>query len=120
VLSMARSIYEVIIIDVKLIDGVLLERDESPPHCSDQRVDRYLLRYDIRKLIPISLSTSLRTLNEIIHSKRYRSNVIQVINLSEFDPEIFYSQPLVAFVIASYGSGGPTADAESFHEWLQS
>ena len=45
-----------------------------------------------------------------------------VINLSDFDPDEFLRLKLIpiVFILSTYGSGGPTEDAEKFFDWLKS
>lgn len=41
-------------------------------------------------------------------------------NLGDFSPQRFLSSRLVILFLSTYGSGGPTEDAEPFLKWLES
>merc|ERR1719247_902243 len=41
-------------------------------------------------------------------------------SLMEFDPKVFVKHRVVLMVVATYGEGGPTADAEKFYRWMRS
>ena len=44
----------------------------------------------------------------------------RIIDLENFDAEMFFKETLSVFIIATYGSGGPTTNAAKFHKWIKS
>ena len=45
---------------------------------------------------------------------------VEAKGLEDFDPTFFTKHKVIIMIVATYGEGGPTANAEKFHRWMRS